>query len=482
MDQKPNETEVDYNEITELESLCMKCREQGKTKIMMTKIPFYKDIVIMSFLCDKCGFSNNEIQSAMTLEDNGIKFDLKVTKEEDLNRLAVASTFSVIFIPELDLEIPKVSKGIVSTIQGFLDTFIQDLEMNQEERKKVDPEGHQKLETFLVRLTAFRNGEEGVFPFHVILDDPSGNSFIANPFAPLPDVNLHTLKYKRTKEQLYDMGHISDQEFYGDKELQENYKKMKKGYKEYAKEVPKQKMAVHTDKDISDMMVKMQGKKLKDGHKLDHSKTLQEQNVEERVAIFHLPCNHCGKDGEMRSITCEIPFFKEIVIMSYNCDECGYKDNEVKTGGEISDKAKKITLFVEDQEDLNRDLFKSDTATVTIPELDFTMQAGSLGSLYTTVEGLLLKFLNSLKGENPFVGDSAEAKEMVKFYEFLGKLEDMKNGKTLPFTLILDDPVDNCFVLNPFYPKEDPKVEVYEYNRTAEQDDELGINLIDTGN
>jgi len=31
----------------------------------------------------------------------------------------------------------------------------------------------------------------------------------------------------------------------------------------------------------------------------------------------------------------DIPYFKEIIIMSTNCDACGYKDNEVKTGGAI---------------------------------------------------------------------------------------------------------------------------------------------------
>ena len=43
----------------------------------------------------------------------------------------------------------------------------------------------------------------------------------------------------------------------------------------------------------------------------------------------------------------------------------------------------------------------------------------------------------------------------------------MKNGE-IPFTLYLDDPMDNCFILNPYYPKEDPKVEIIPYERTKE--------------
>ena len=44
--------------------------------------------------------------------------------------------------------------------------------------------------------------------------------------------------------------------------------------------------------------------------------------------------------------------------MATNCFACGYRDNEIKSGGAISDKGKKITLKVEDEEDLSRDLLK----------------------------------------------------------------------------------------------------------------------------
>lgn len=44
--------------------------------------------------------------------------------------------------------------------------------------------------------------------------------------------------------------------------------------------------------------------------------------------------------------------------MSTNCQACGYRDNEVKSGGEVSALGKKITLKVEDAEDLGRDILK----------------------------------------------------------------------------------------------------------------------------
>lgn len=44
--------------------------------------------------------------------------------------------------------------------------------------------------------------------------------------------------------------------------------------------------------------------------------------------------------------------------MSTNCDRCGYRDNEVKSGAAISPQGKRITLKVEDREDLSRDILK----------------------------------------------------------------------------------------------------------------------------
>jgi hypothetical protein len=52
------------------------------------------------------------------------------------------------------------------------------------------------------------------------------------------------------------------------------------------------------------------------------------------------------------------PHLQDILIMSTNCDNCGYRDNEVKSGSAISDKGKRITLKVEDREDLSRDILK----------------------------------------------------------------------------------------------------------------------------
>ena len=40
---------------------------------------------------------------------------------------------------------------------------------------------------------------------------------------------------------------------------------------------------------------------------------------------------------------------------------------------------------------------------------------------------------------------------------------------------MLDDAADNCFIYNPFAPEDDPQIGIELYERTDEQNDELGI-------
>lgn len=51
----------------------------------------------------------------------------------------------------------------------------------------------------------------------------------------------------------------------------------------------------------------------------------------------------------------------------------------------------------------------------------------------------------------------------------------MKDGER-PFTFILDDPLSNCFIYNPQAPEDDPQIKIEIYERTWEQNDDLGIN------
>jgi hypothetical protein len=56
-DANPLVIDVDPNNpVTEIESLCMNCHDKGITRLLTTKIPFFKDIIVMSFSCPHCGY------------------------------------------------------------------------------------------------------------------------------------------------------------------------------------------------------------------------------------------------------------------------------------------------------------------------------------------------------------------------------------------------------------------------------------------
>ena len=54
----------------------------------------------------------------------------------------------------------------------------------------------------------------------------------------------------------------------------------------------------------------------------------------------------------------------------------------MKSGGGIESKGKRITLTVTDKSDLNRDVLKSETCDLKIPELEFEMGGAALGGRY----------------------------------------------------------------------------------------------------
>lgn len=54
----------------------------------------------------------------------------------------------------------------------------------------------------------------------------------------------------------------------------------------------------------------------------------------------------------------DIPYFKEVLIMATNCDICGYRTNEVKSGTGFEPQGIRIEVRVSDLDDLCRDILK----------------------------------------------------------------------------------------------------------------------------
>ena len=477
-DPKPLEVNVDpENPVTEIESLCMNCHDKGTTRLLMTKIPFFKDIVVMSFSCPHCGYKNTSIEDAEELAPQGIHFVLSVKTSKDMDRRIIKSNYASLSIPCCGLEIPAMTqKGKLSTIEGFISTAKENFSASLEDGyySEMGDEFISKIKETIQKLTDTLNGDK--FPFELILDDPSGNSFIENPYAPQTDPNIKVSYFDRTKEMAEQMGFSlenqkMEQEQNEKKEQNKNIEKKDEKIEKKEKKNEQVKLSYY-DKKKDFTVYKSSDKYSK--MIVDFTEGIDDQNsdINNKVIQFPANCYCCNAPGYLRDCVCSIPYFKEIIISCFKCDVCGYKTTSVRGGGGISEKGTRFTLSVENEDDLNRDVFKSETSKISIPEVGFESSEGSLGSMFTTVEGVIDKLCTQLL-DTPFTtGDSS----VNNLNDFVMKLRDLQQLKK-KFTFILDDPLSNSFIFPVGENKnEDKRLKKEEYERTYEQNEDLGIN------
>jgi zinc finger protein len=396
------------------------------TRLLLTSIPYFREIILMSFSCDHCGFSNNEVQPAGTLQLKGAYYELRLTAPEDFERTVVKSDTAVVKFIELDVEVPA-GKGQLSNVEGLLMTIIDDLAFSQEKRKEEDPEVFNKVEEVIAKGRKMLAGE--AFPFRVAVDDPAGNSFIApDPRDGVGKWEKH--EFLRTPEQNAALG-LAD-----------------------------------TAK----------------GDDLDDEGNI----IPDQIYQFPASCPGCMHPCTTNMKMVEIPHFRQVIIMNTTCDACGYKSNDVKTGGKIPEKGKKVTLAVKKLEDLSRDILKSESCALECPELSLSVNPGTLGGRFTTVEGLLTQVRDDLHTQIFDVAvdvaatarnnDSLSTTEKSRWGEFFDNLNAAIKGEK-EFTIILSDPMAASYVQSladdPSQPDEWMTVE--EYDRTEEEEEDLGL-------
>ena len=100
-------------------------------------------------------------------------------------------------------------------------------------------------------------------------------------------------------------------------------------------------------------------------------------------------CMNCMGNGTTRFMIHKIPYFRELVIASFECEHCGERNNEVTFGGEIQIQGCVYTLECVCERDLNRQIIKSDSASVIIPSLEFEIPAMTQKGEISTIEGFL---------------------------------------------------------------------------------------------
>lgn len=454
VDSSINETgaaDAEGHPVQEVESLCMNCHKNGTTRMLLTRIPFFREIIIMSFECPHCGLKNSEIQPAAQIAEKGSRYVFKIENKDDFNRQVVKSETATCMFPELELEIPP-ERGLLTNIEGLLSEMVENLQSDQPARKESQPEIHDKIAAFIEKVQKCLNAEEGSLPLTFYVDDPAGNSWIE--YTPgQPGHKWSMYEYNRTAEQNVFLGLISADEVAQHKQLEREQKK------------------AATDNNVSSNLENDNPRST--GFTSDNTDI---ENFENEVQTFHATCSSCYKPCSTHMKTVNIPHFKDVIIMSTVCEHCGFKSNEVKTGGEIPPKGRKVTLKVTDPDDLARDILKSETCGMKIAELNLDLTPGTLGGRFTTIEGLLDQVYEELHTRVfTQTSDSMDEETKQRWSSFFAKLQDAAQGK-IGFTIVMEDPLASSYIQNVYAPDNDPNMIIEDFERTHQQNEDLGLN------
>ena len=396
----------------------------------------------MAFHCEKCGFKNNEIQSAGEIKEQGVKIMLRADSLDDLQRQIVKSESATLKIESLDLEAPP-GPGRLSNLEGFLTSIQEDLAKLQDERREQQPDVYQKVEEIIEKLQGMSEGR--LFPVVITIDDPAGNSQIQP--SPHDGAGKYKLtRYNRTPQQNATLG-----------------------LQPYPDNIA---TASQDGTGTISTIAQQHG---------DTEPAEDANIVEGKPYTFPTDCPGCGSPAAINMTLMNIPYFKQVVISGVVCEYCGYRSNEVKTGGEVPEKGQRIWLDVKGPEDLKRDLLKSENCSLKIPECELEVQPGTMGGRFTTVEGLLTQVRNDLRssifedtGPGSEGGDSLPANQKAAWNKFFSKLDKAISAE-VSYTVELEDPLAGSYVQSYAAPDPDPQIRIEEYERTEEEEEELGL-------
>lgn len=404
----------------------------------------------MSFYCPHCNFKNSEIQSAGEIQQKGSRYELRLRSSTDFARQVVKSDTCVAKFVELDIEVPA-GRGQFTNIEGLLSMILEDLAMQQDQRKTEHPDLYEKIEELLSKGRKMIAGES--FPFRVTLDDPAGNSWI-EPNQRDGVGKWSRVEYARTPAQNEALG-LGD----GTNDDSLPVDGVDVVSEPASVEAPAARAGVVTEDD---------------------------DIIPNEVYSFPASCPGCTRHCVTHMKMVDIPHFKQVVIMSTVCEQCGYRSNEVKTGGEVPEQGKKIILRVENAEDLGRDILKSESCALECPELSLSVNPGTLGGRFTTVEGLLTQVRDDLRAQIFDIddttgsgGDGMESESKVQWKNFFDGIDAAIKGER-KFTVILADPLASSYVQSLTDPEPDPQITSEWYDRTQEEEEDLGLSDMQT--
>ena len=156
-----------------LDQACQSCGERTVFNTIVTlRLPHFGKAMQTMYRCSSCGFRHSDV---IMLENRGpTRCELYVDSSEALNSRVLRSNSGTIRIPEIgtDIEPATASESFVSNVEGVLERICRVIRMVKSDSEL---DVYERCEAILRRLDRMKEGAE---PFHIVIDDPYGNSAI----------------------------------------------------------------------------------------------------------------------------------------------------------------------------------------------------------------------------------------------------------------------------------------------------------------
>lgn len=156
----------------------------------------------------------------------------------------------------------------------------------------------------------------------------------------------------------------------------------------------------------------------------------------------HCPVCNGNNTLNMTSKTDEIPYFGEVMESTLLCSECGYKHSDTICL-EVKEPVKYTLKISKDK--LNTRVVKSQTTTLSIPDLGLKVEPGPKSQGYiSNVEGVINRFESAINTAMEWAEEKEIQENALKILE---KIENVKtgNGKV---TLVLEDPFGHSIIVD----------------------------------
>jgi zinc finger protein len=211
-------------QIYEIPSLCPGCSKDCTVNIKKVNIPHFKEVIIMSTVCEHCGYTTREVKTGGEIPDKGQRITLQVNKVADLSRDILKSETAALMSPELGLEVqPGTLGGRFTTVEGLL-TQVRDQLHGQifdtgsrqggandslAAGDSMPTDSKQKWDDFFRKLDQAIKAE---VDFSIVLEDPLANSYVqslaeqGDGGVVEDDAQLSKVYYTRTEEEIDDLG------------------------------------------------------------------------------------------------------------------------------------------------------------------------------------------------------------------------------------------------------------------------------------